>query len=349
MGFIGDLFSSGNQYKPQQANITNPVQAGAIQYGDEQSRQALAQQQAFLQALQGQGGIGNQSNVFNQMQGLAQQLGLQAQGQGPNPALAQLAQATGQNVAQQGALMGSQRGAGANAGLIARQVGQQGGALQQNATGQAAILQAQQQLAAQQALQQQQGMLAGLAGQQVGQQAGALSGLAGQAQGYLGQNQNALSNFNNSTVGSQSSVNQANAALAAGGQKGQQDMFGGLANALGGGIMATVVNPGQEAQKFKTGAGAATGGAAGVIPFAQGGMVGDASCVPKKSLIHQYFMGGDVEGIVPGQAQHSGNTVKNDTVPAMLSPGEIVIPRSHATDPDMAAAFARAVAMRNKR
>jgi hypothetical protein len=31
---------------------------------------------------------------------------------------------------------------------------------------------------------------------------------------------------------------------------------------------------------------------------------------------------------VPGQAKTSGDNLKNDTVPAMLSPGEVVIPRS---------------------
>lgn len=33
-------------------------------------------------------------------------------------------------------------------------------------------------------------------------------------------------------------------------------------------------------------------------------------------------------GPVPGKAQVSGNSVANDKVPALLSPGEIVLPRS---------------------
>jgi hypothetical protein len=44
-------------------------------------------------------------------------------------------------------------------------------------------------------------------------------------------------------------------------------------------------------------------------------------------------------GKVPGKANVPGDSPKNDTVPIMASPGEIVIPRSHATDPDKAKAF----------
>ncbi len=42
---------------------------------------------------------------------------------------------------------------------------------------------------------------------------------------------------------------------------------------------------------------------------------------------------------VPGKAKVAGDSPKNDTVPAMLSPGEIVIPRSKAKDADKAKAF----------
>lgn len=37
-------------------------------------------------------------------------------------------------------------------------------------------------------------------------------------------------------------------------------------------------------------------------------------------------------GSVPGKAKVKGDSPKNDTVPAMLSPGEVVVPRSHAND-----------------
>lgn len=47
-------------------------------------------------------------------------------------------------------------------------------------------------------------------------------------------------------------------------------------------------------------------------------------------------------GTVPGRAPAAGDSYANDTVPAMLSPGEIVIPRSIAQGPnapDRAAEF----------
>jgi hypothetical protein len=49
---------------------------------------------------------------------------------------------------------------------------------------------------------------------------------------------------------------------------------------------------------------------------------------------------------VPGEAKVKGDSLKNDTVPAMLSPGEIVLPR-HVTQapdaPQRAAAFVQAI------
>jgi hypothetical protein len=51
--------------------------------------------------------------------------------------------------------------------------------------------------------------------------------------------------------------------------------------------------------------------------------------------------------VVPGKAKVDGDSYSNDTVPALLSPGEIVVPRSAAKDPEKAAAFAKSVAMRS--
>src|SRR5277367_507561 len=81
-----------------------------------QANNALAQQQAFTQAVQ-PGGL----QALQSQQQLLGQLQQGAQGQGPNPALAQLNQTTGQNVANQASLMAGQRGASQNAGLMARQ------------------------------------------------------------------------------------------------------------------------------------------------------------------------------------------------------------------------------------
>jgi hypothetical protein len=53
-------------------------------------------------------------------------------------------------------------------------------------------------------------------------------------------------------------------------------------------------------------------------------------------------------GTVPGIAKHEGDHRANDTVPAMLSPGEIVIPRSIAQNPGDAAQFAKHHATMNE-
>ena len=62
------------------------------------------------------------------------------------------------------------------------------------------------------------------------------------------------------------------------------------------------------------------------------------------AITHMFGMtaGGDV----PGRARTAGDNASNDTVPAMLSPGEIVIPRSHAHSPEAAADFVRALKSR---
>lgn len=48
-------------------------------------------------------------------------------------------------------------------------------------------------------------------------------------------------------------------------------------------------------------------------------------------------------GKVPGRAKVKGDNPKNDTVPAMLSPGEVVVPRSKVNDPEKAKEFIEAL------
>lgn len=186
---------------------TNPQQ---LQTAYNQTQQGLADQQAFANALN-PGSL----QAMQSQQDLLAQLGQGAQGKGPNPALAQLNQTTGQNAANQAALMAAQRGSGQNAGMIARQAAHQGAGLQQQATGQAATLAAQQQLQQQQALQAQQQAM-------VNQRQSGLNAynqFANQQQGNL--------------LGAQASVNNANANLAGSTMKGQQNMLGGIMGGLG--------------------------------------------------------------------------------------------------------------------
>ena len=53
-------------------------------------------------------------------------------------------------------------------------------------------------------------------------------------------------------------------------------------------------------------------------------------------------------GKIEGQPKVKGDSYENDTVPAMLSPGEIVIPRTKAKDPTKAKAFVDEVLKTNK-
>lgn len=195
------------------------------------------QQQAFVNALMAQ--QGTQAGLINQLQN-------QSMGAGPNPALQQLKQATGRNIAQQTGMIASQKGI--NPALAQRQAAQNAAMGGQQAAGQAGLLQAQQQLAAQQQLQQ------------------ALS-----EQGKT------------SLYGAQ--LNQPSAM-----QNAQ------MRGQLTGGIMQGI------------------GSGAAMLAASQG-------------------------GYVDGKAQVKGDSLKNDNVPAMLSPGEIVIPRSiiHGENPGEAA------------
>jgi hypothetical protein len=242
MGAVTGLLGIGGQgasFQAQNANITNPLQQAAAQNAQANNAANLLSQTAGQVVPTTAMGVANQAQQYQQMQQLAQQLGQQAQGAGPNPALAQLAQTTGQNVAQQGALMAGQRGASANPALIARQASQQGAAVQQQAAGQAATLSAQQQLAAEQALQQQQGALSNLATTQVGQ---GLNAASSAEQGQLANAQNIAgqtASLNQSNVQNVQQANSANAGIqgqsaAAGGKS-----IGSLLFAGGGDVSAS--------------------------------------------------------------------------------------------------------------
>lgn len=287
MGFIGSLLGTSSNF-----NANGGATVGQAGTAYDQTQQGIQQQQGLNAQLAGQNGVGNQSQVYNQLQNVAN-------GTGPNPAQAMLNQSTGQNNAAQAALMAGQRGAGANTGLIARQAAQLGAANQQNAIGQAATLQANQSLNAL-------GQAVNLATSQVNQQQTGISGLNQEAQGQQ-------SNLLNS-LGQQ---NQTNAGVQIQNSKNNMGLVGGIANGIG---SATNL-------------------------FAGGGIVGPQSKVGRHLCSGGMMKSG---GKVPGKAQVPGNSFKNDTVSAKLSPGEIVVPRSAASDPEKAAAFARAVAMRNK-
>jgi uncharacterized cupin superfamily protein len=357
---VGTLFGSTPIQNEQLQNINQAQSGQANTYNGQQAQSQfdIQQQQNLANQLAVQNGIGNQSQVYNQQQALAQQLGQMAQGQGPNPALAQLAQTTGQNVSNQAALMAGQRGASQNAGLIARQAGMQGAAAQQQAAGQAATLQAQQQLGAVGALQQQQGMLGSLATQQVGQQQGALSQVSAQ---QLAQQQ-AAANQQQMAANIAYQQNQQNTALAqAQTQQGNQQtamwgsIAGAVAGAAGGGEIPefatggpVFANSSNQAANLK--ANYKGKSKIGAHLFAHGGKPShlvDALVSPGEKILPPKEAKAAKDGkvnpmkagkTVPGKAAVGGaiNSYSNDTVPAKLKPGSIVLPRSvtQAANPD---------------
>lgn len=339
MSFIGDALGLNQGFDAP--NLQSPVNAGDVGHSLNATRNSFESQQHFLAALAGQQGLNNQGTVFDQQQalqgqqqgllqqqqGLAQQLQDQGNGLGPNPALAQFNQATGQNVAQQAALMAGQRGASANTGLIARQAGMQGGNIQQQAAGQAAIMQAQQQIAARQQLAQQQAamgnQLQAIGGQQQAQQQVAANQVANQANTQQQAVQNAQSLYG-SQIGAQSQNNATVGAVQGQLTQAKADQTGAIVGGLLGGA----------------------GAAAAALH--DGGQINSYSSGGPVSNVGKYFHGISMKqgGNVPGQAQAQGDNSKNDTVPAMLSPKEIVLPRSITMGknaPEKAAEFVRAL------
>lgn len=312
----GFLSGKGTDFRAQGANLQTPLTSDQAMAAQAQAQEAIKQQQAFAQAVAAQGGLGNQTAVFQQQQALANQLANQSAGGGPNPAQDQLAQNTAQNVAQQAALMGSQRGTSANPGLLARQAAMQGAGIQQQAAGQAATLGAQQQLASQQALMQQQNALQGVAANQVNNQAQQQNQYGQMAQNQQGTLFNQLNAQNQVQAGEAANMNNVNS-----------------------GIESTNLH-----ERDALAQGAMNAASSALTKKAHGGMI-----QPKSKVVHYLSCGGAVAnmkegGSVAGQAKISGDSLKNDTQPAMLSPGEIVIPRSITMHPNAAVLAAKFVA-----
>lgn len=292
---------------PEKAKLIDPITGEELAADRTASVGALGQQAGFANQLQGAGqqGVGAQQSLLAALQ-------LQAAGGGPNPAAQALANATGANVANQAALMAGQRGAGANAGLVGRNAAMQGAAIQQQAAGQGALMQQQQQLNAQ-------GLLAQQANQQVGQQGQAIGNLNTAAQGLQGLGLNAAANRNSAENAAVGSVNSAMSDSNAEGAKAAADVMRGGLGAAGnmvvqGQIDAANQNKTVDMTQSKTG-----------VPFARLAKGGEVA--------------GDESKLKPGDHED------NDIVPVLLSPGEIVIPRSYASDPKAAAAFAHACAL----
>jgi len=418
---------------PVLADTTSPVTQDQVDAANKGVTSSLGSLESLVAALKAQKNPENQSNVYGGMnhyatlataagasgidkqqaaaaalgdiygkqQGTAKQLQGIADGTGPNPAMAALNQRTGENVANQAALMAGQRGAGANVGMMARQAAQQGGNTQQQAVGQGATMQAQQSLNAlgqiggqQSAMGATQTALGNLGTTQVGAGQTALGALASQAntmaadeiaatQGnvtgnvaHAGQVLGAKSSAINAGVAARGSVTAADSALAVQGLKNKGDLAGGAMNGLGAGIAtlakaapvaAVAAEAAPEAAEAAPLAAAALAGGGEVdaqlpTPAASpdngmsswGEFMKNLSYSPSspdsalkqgaskgvQGLIGALSMaamaqgglaaqGGGVSAGSPAQAATvQGNSYSNDKIPAVLSEGEVVIPRS---------------------
>jgi hypothetical protein len=224
-GGIAGLLGSAGGAGGTGFDLTSGTTGAQINNAYNQNQTALAGTQNLANTLAPQA-----QNAVNAQNTLSGQYAQQAQGAGPNVAVNELNQATGANVANQAALMAGQRGAGANPALLARQVAMQGAQTQQASAGQAATLQAQQQIAAE-------GAQANLANNQIAQTQGATNANVGANQGEQGILQGA-NTANNNVTGQLANTT----------EQGQQGLIGGVMNGIG---AATGLAHGGEVHKDK--------------------------------------------------------------------------------------------------
>lgn len=202
----------------QQQNINNQL---AAQNGTGNQSNVLNQQQILANQIANQAanttGVTNQNNVFNQEQGLANQIQNETTGGGPNPAQDQYKQNIDTNTAAAAGTIASQKGI--SPALAAELVARAQGGANQGAAANEATLQAQQQLNAQQELQNQQAALASTAGNQVNNQITATGQLQNQQNSLQNVAGNQISNLltgtnsvNNLSLGNESNTFGANAA-----------------------------------------------------------------------------------------------------------------------------------------
>lgn len=271
-----------------------------------------AQQDAMRQAAAARAKIqGPQLNMSPQDQFRAQQLQLtnalqaQAAGQGPSMAQSQLRQATDRNLAQQMGLAASMRGG--NPALAQRQAAMNAANIQQQAAGQAADTRTQEMLNAQSQLA---GALGGARGQDISAaQSNLAAGLQSQAQ------KDQMAQFY------QGQQNQAAGTIG----QGQQDLE----------RLQVQQNLGMQGLNEKGYENASNARGAAVGGLGQGIMDKLPDLAP--------LLAASTGMMVPGKPEVAGDSPKNDKVPIVASPGEIVLPRSIIHDDKKILSFVRAL------
>jgi hypothetical protein len=326
--FLQNILGSRNNFSAQ------PMQMGQIDYTkqmDEAQKNAIA-------------GMGASTNAANMNTELAKQLMAQANGEGPSLAQMQLQQASDQNLKNQAGLIASQRGMNPN--QVARAVALQGASTGQDLANKSGQLRLQEQLEKQKLLQ------SGLLGQQ--QIGGNLYGTTGQLQ--QNQNQQNLTNYWNAQ-----NINEKIAEQNTAGANALTGQLIGAGSAIFGG-------PAKNALSRLFGGGGGGGGSGGgggggwqshplgvdttftsnlnpadFNQYAEGGVIGDdatpadyngapemrrVAVSPGEAVVNP---DGKVMK-VPGKANVSGDSPKNDTVIADLRQDSIVVPRSKSGD-----------------
>lgn len=336
MGFISGVVDKvGGKVQGAASSLTAQNNYRATDYSA-----PIAQQQQLL------------ADTTGQQQTFANYLQQQAMGTGgPNPAQMQYNENINNLAQQQAGAISSQKGI--NPALAARMISQQGGAAMQNAAGNAATQQAQNQLNTQGLYGNQLGTMAGQALNSQGQFLGAQTG---------GQNINAgvtnanSANVNKTTQGIMQGAGQAAMMMS------DENVKTGI-HPGGGEIRSFLDSVSPQGYQYKDpsmGQGEHVSvmaqdlektpiGQSMVVDTPQGKAVdygkGFGAMLAAQADINarlerlegpKKMAGG---GMVPGQAEVAGDSPQNDTQMIAASPGEVVIPRSIAHDPEKAKKF----------
>lgn len=263
----------------------------------------------------------------------------QAAGKGPSLVEGQLQRATDQNMQNAMSFGAAQQGQGLGGPSALLAIGRNQAAIQQEAAGQSALAKGMEQMQAQQ-------QLAQLLGGTRGQDLGAASTQLGVSSGV---EMNKINNDNR--------VDATNAANQRADANYWRDTLVGLGGAaakgVGGALLtaATAENgTGPQASSDQTAAPGQADQPSAMGDYSKGYNLPQGSNSGLDSLTgwnNPYATAhAHSGGMIKGWAGIAGDSPKNDTVPAMLSPGEIVIPRSVAQAPDAAsraAAFVDAI------
>lgn len=267
----------------------------------------------------GANGATGQTNVFNEMVGqggLYSQLNADANGYGPSTSLAQalMKQATDRNNAQAAGQIASVKGI--NPALASKIAANQAGMNNQNSAAAANQLDMQNRMAARTAMGN---VLTGAGTLATEQRAGGTNAAIGQGSvenQKLASLISGMTGQNNATTAGTLGTEKINADVAATNQ----------------------LTPAEAAQIKSNEAIQSSKASSGMF----GGLLNGVGGIGAAAL------GAAHGAVVPGKAKVPGDSKKNDTVDAKLSPGEIVVPRSKADDPKKAAEFVTAIIGKKK-